>query len=63
MQVFLGDVVTLVKGDTWVTGQVAGVVLDDKKEIERIHIHQIPHPFWLYEGWMFVDEEEDENEI
>lgn len=71
MQVFLGDEVTLVNdGDgeqipTFVTGQVAGVVLDKHRKVERIYIHNLDSAFWMSEGWKFVEEyepEESENE-
>lgn len=58
MHVFLGDEVTLMKGDTWVTGKISGVVLDDKKELERVYLHDIGYTFWMHEGWKFVEEEE-----
>lgn len=64
MQVFLGDVITLMREDTsnptMVTGQVAGIVLDDHKKPERIYIHGIDAPFWVSRGWLFVDEGEEE---
>ena len=28
MQLFLGDEVTIVNGDTWVTGKTRGIILD-----------------------------------
>lgn len=63
MLVMLGDTVSLMKNDTWITGQVAGIVLDDKKELERIYLHEINVPFWIRDGWKVVDESEDEDEI
>lgn len=60
MLVMLGDTVTLVKEDTWITGQVAGVVLNDKRDLERIYIHNINIPFYLSDGWRIVDDEEGE---
>lgn len=62
MQVFLGDEVTLVKKSTHVIGQVAGVVLDDKKELDRIYIHNIDMAFWMSDGWMLLDDTFDEEE-
>lgn len=65
MQVFLGDVVTIMKDDTdnptMVTGQVAGVVLNDARQLERIYIHGIDVPFWIGTGWLVVDESEDDD--
>ncbi len=62
MLVMLGDTVTLVKQDTWITGQVAGVVLNDKRELERVYIHNINVPFYLSDGWRIVDDEEEGEE-
>lgn len=62
MVVLLGDEVTLMKGETWVTGKVAGLVLDDKRELERIYLHDIGYTFWMNEGWVFVEEEEEWDE-
>lgn len=62
MQIFLGDEVTLVKKDTTIIGRVAGVVLDDKRELERIYIHEINTAFWVSDGWQFIDDEEEEEE-
>ena len=59
MQVFLGDEITLVKGDSWVTGRVAGVVLDDKRELERLYLHEIGVAFWMRDGWKIVDDSEE----
>ena len=63
MLVMLGDTVTLVKQDTWITGQVAGVVLNDKRELERVYIHNINIPFYLSDGWRIVDDEEEGEEL
>jgi hypothetical protein len=60
MNIFLGDRVTLMKGETWVTGNVNGVVLDDKREISRVYIEGITDAFWMSDNWKFVDEESDE---
>lgn len=65
MQVFLGDAITLMRqgeDPTMVTGQVAGVVLNDARQLERIYIHGIDVPFWIGTGWLIVDDEEEGNE-
>ena len=64
MQVFLGDDVTLLKemaGDisVCISGQVSGVVLDDKKQLERIWLHGMDTSFWMSQGWKFIEEEDD----
>lgn len=64
MQVFLGDAITLMRqgeDPTLVTGQVAGVVLNDARQLERIYIHGIDVPFWIGTGWLVVDESEEDN--
>ncbi len=69
MQVFLGDEVTLLKEiepqPTIVTGQVAGIVLDKHKAVERVYIHGIDNGFWMHEGWKFIDHEleDDDDEV
>ena len=62
MQVFLGDRVTLVKEDTFITGAVSGIVLDKTKQLERVYIEHIDSPIWMYQGWRFVEEAEWERE-
>ena len=64
MQVFLGDAITIMRqgeDPTMVTGQVAGVVLNDARQLERIYIHGIDVPFWIGTGWLIVDESEDDD--
>ena len=62
MQVFLGDRVTVVKGLTYITGAVSGVVLDKSKQLERVYLEHIDTPIWMYEGWRFIEETEWEEE-
>ena len=65
MQVFLGDRVTVVRGLTYITGAVSGVVLDKSKQLERVYLEHIDSPIWMYDGWRFIEEnewEEEENE-
>jgi len=60
MQVFLGDTVTLNKGETYITGPVSGVVLDDRRELERVYIEGIDQAFYMSRHWKFVEEENEE---
>lgn len=60
MQLFLGDRITITKGETWITGQISGIVLDDRGELERIWFQHINVPFWMAHNWKFVDEESTE---
>lgn len=69
LQVFLGDVVTLMKDDienpAMVTGQVSGVVLTETRKLDRVYIHGIDTAFWMHDGWKFIeaDGEDDDAEI
>lgn len=63
MNIFLGDEVTITKGDTIVTGQVTGLVLDSNKELERLYIAGIDNAFWFsYDKWMIIDDTEEESD-
>ena len=62
MQVFLGDRVTVVRGLTYITGAVSGVVLDKSKQLERVYLEHIDSPIWMYDGWRFIEENEWEEE-
>jgi hypothetical protein len=63
MQIFLGDYVTIVRGDTAVSGKVEGVKLD-KGQLEKVAFEFIDAWFYLDNGWVFVDDtEEAEDEI
>lgn len=61
MMVFLGDEITLLKGETSVTGQISGVVLDKNRDLERIYIHGIDQAFWISDKWQIAEEAEDED--
>lgn len=65
MNLFLGDTITLTKGETIVTGKISGLVLDDKNELDRLYINGLDQPFYFsIDKWLVVDdEEEEENEI
>lgn len=63
MNIFLGDEVTLSKGETLVTGKVTGIVLDDKNELERLYIAGIDNAFWFsYDKWLLIDDTEEESD-
>lgn len=68
MQVFLGDVVTLmnIKHDenypTYVTGQIKGIVLNDAKQVDRVYIHNLSSGLAMIDGWKFVDHDEEVEE-
>jgi hypothetical protein len=62
MQVFLGDRVTICRNDTYITGAVSGVVLDNNKQLDRVYIEGLSMPFYLGDNWKFVQDEEWEEE-
>lgn len=62
MQVFLGDEVTLIRGGTSVSGQVSGIILNDKRELERLYVHGVDQAFWFDKGWSIIDYDEEEND-
>jgi hypothetical protein len=66
VNVFLGDTITLARemknNATMVTGQCAGLVLDDKGDLERVYIHGLNLAFYLKDGWVFVDHEGEEED-
>jgi hypothetical protein len=64
MQVFLGDYVTIQRGDTVVSGKVEGLKLD-KGQLEKVAIEQIDTWFYMSNGWQFLDEigEDDDDDV
>lgn len=67
MQVFLGDEVSIFRkvgnDETYVTGRISGVVLKDSGELNYFYLKGIGAAFWLSDGWMFLEEGEEEDEI
>lgn len=61
MQIFLGDLVTMMKNETIVTGRVEGVKMRHG-ELERVAIVGIDGWLYVNEGWLFAEEEEAERE-
>ncbi len=63
MNIFLGDEVTLYKdlepAATYITGNVSGIVLGDDKKISRVYIQGIDSAFFMFDGWKFVDNDEE----
>lgn len=63
MQIFLGDHVTIMRGDTVISGKVEGVKLD-KGQLEKVAIENIDSWFYMENGWQFLDEiEGEDNEV
>jgi hypothetical protein len=61
MQVFLGDLVTIIKDETFITGRIEGLKMIHGK-LERIAITSIDSWFWLSDGWLFAEEETEEED-
>ena len=52
MNLQAGQVVTLTKGDTVITGKVSGFVLKEgTTELHRIYISGIEQGFWFSDNW------------
>jgi hypothetical protein len=68
MQIFLGDFVSLMNDTildtppTVVSGQITGVVLTDEKRLSRVYVAGLQEPFFMEDGWRFIDVEEHEDE-
>lgn len=58
MNIFLGDEITLMRGDVWITGKVNGIKLD-KGHLAKVSIEGLDIWFEMELGWKFVDESED----
>ena len=58
MNVFLGDIVTLNRNDTWITGSVNGIKLH-KGHLEMVSLEDIDVWFRMDAGWKFATESED----
>jgi hypothetical protein len=57
VNIFLGDEITIVKGDAYITGKVNGIKLD-KGHLQCVSLEDIPTWFWVNQGWKFIDDEE-----
>lgn len=53
----IGDTVTVYKGDTTITGKVAGLVMDNKgSQIARVYIQELTdYSFWMSLGWSVIE--------
>lgn len=53
----IGDTVTVYKGDTTITGKVAGLVMDeDGSQIARVYIQELTdYSFWMSLGWSVIE--------
>lgn len=60
MQLFLGDRVTLVNGQTFANGVCKGIVLNDDKSLDRLYLEGFDQAFWMSDDWKVVEEEEEE---
>jgi hypothetical protein len=59
MNLFLGDRITVMRNDTWVTAKVRGIILDKHGELERIYFDSLESAFYLADGWKITDESEE----
>ena len=67
MMVLLGDEVTISRdisgSTTWVTGRISGIVQKDNGDLKYFYIKGVDNSFWMSDGWVFADEEGEENEV
>jgi hypothetical protein len=63
MQLFLGDRLHLVKGDTIILAKNRGIVLDAHGKIERVYVDELEMAFWVKDGWKLGEEDEEFFEI
>ena len=56
----IGDTVTVYKGDTTITGKVAGLVMDENgSQIARVYIQELTdYSFWMSLGWSVIENED-----
>ena len=61
MMILLGDRVTVrrtIAGtDTYITGQISGLVLNDNGDLRYFYIKGIDGSIWMQDGWVFDSEE------
>lgn len=53
----IGDTVTVYKGDTTITGKIAGLVMDENgSQIARVYIQELTdYSFWMSLGWSVIE--------
>jgi hypothetical protein len=66
MMVLLGDEVTISRdisgSTTWVTGRISGIVQKDNGDLKYFYIKGVDNSFWMSDGWVFADEEEEDKD-
>ena len=64
--VLLGDEVTISRdisgSTTWVTGRISGIVQKDNGDLKYFYIKGVDNSFWMSDGWVFADEEEEDKD-
>jgi hypothetical protein len=50
------------KGDTVVSGKVEGIKLD-RGQLEKVALEYIDGWFYMSDGWQFLDETEEEEDV
>lgn len=66
MMVLLGDEITIsreIGGSTsWVTGRISGIVQNDNGDLRYFYVKGIDNAFWMSDGWVFSDEQGEEED-
>lgn len=60
MEIEIGESISIVCGETIITGRLRGLRLDRGGNIEAIWIDELDIPFHMADGWLVLDPSEDE---
>lgn len=61
MELIIGEPVSVMNGETIVTGKLLGVRMLKDENIEAIWIENIQPAFYMADGWLVVDDSVDED--
>lgn len=61
MELVLGESVSIMNGETVITGKLLGVKMLRDEQVEAIWIEHIIAAFYMADGWLIVDDSDDED--
>jgi hypothetical protein len=61
MELILGESVSLMNGETVITGRLLGVKMLRDEQVEAVWIEHIVPALYMADGWLVVDDTEDED--
>lgn len=56
MELEIGMQITLMKGETFITGELRGIRIRKDDIVEALWIHEIETAFYPSDGWLVVDD-------